>query len=48
MCPECIPTFSLMVAGASSLASVSLLFLRNLVRAFPKPFQSAAKEKSSS
>ena len=46
MCPECIPTFSLMVAGASSLASVSLLFLRNLVRAFPKPSQSEAKEKS--
>jgi hypothetical protein len=48
MCPECIPTFTLMVAGASSIAAVTLRFLRNFVRAFPKPFQSEAQEKSSS
>jgi hypothetical protein len=35
MCPECIPTFTLMVAGASSLASVTLLFLRKLGSSVP-------------
>jgi len=30
MCPECIPTAATMAAGASSIASLSLLFIKNL------------------
>jgi hypothetical protein len=31
MCPECIPTAAMMAAGASSIASLSLFFIKNLV-----------------
>jgi hypothetical protein len=31
MCPECIPPAATMAAGASSIAFLSLLFIRNLV-----------------
>jgi hypothetical protein len=48
MCPECIPAFTLMVAGCGSVASVILLFRRTFVRAFRKSLQSAAREKTSS
>ena len=36
MCPECIPTAAMTAAGASSIASLSLFFLRNLVATIRK------------
>jgi hypothetical protein len=36
MCPECIPTAAMTAAGGSSIASLSLFFLRNLVATIRK------------
>ncbi len=33
MCPECIPAVTMTMAGAGSIGSVALLFLRKLIRA---------------
>jgi hypothetical protein len=32
MCPECIPTVAVMAAGASSIGSLSLFFIKDFVR----------------
>jgi len=38
MCPECIPTLAMITAGASSIGSLSLLFITNLARPIRKSY----------